>query len=266
MTLREEQKDFRMERKYYFYTDKEGKIRKECRMFCPSEHSAYVCFSSTAGNELIGMFPEIRVIVLEEDLSIGEISDLSQRYSVPYILDFHGKNPCVEFNAQIAALERVDEITVWYGDNPSEYCGMLYALSAMSQIKPEAEIKLLNVGVGGFLSVEEALFALPAETLMKFEYAASRDEILSSVKKWKKLERQNKLLRVWEGNEIVSVNEDYFDNALKTYLDESEKKDMEAATKLSAELEFSEGWSINIMFLIDRVKKMKGTEENEKNL
>lgn len=74
------------------------------------------------------------------------------------------------------------------------------------------------------------------------------------------------MLRVWEGNEIVSVTEDYFDNALKTYLDESGKKDMEAATKLSSELEFSEGWFINIMFLIDRVKKMKGKEENEKKL
>ena len=72
---------------------------------CAKERAVNICFSDSAAALLGQAFPKTPVLCLREDLSIGEISNLSRRYEAPpHILGDMGAHPCLDFAEKLPRL------------------------------------------------------------------------------------------------------------------------------------------------------------------
>lgn len=104
----------------------------------------WICFGDSAKGMLhmampdIGKTPErIRLVSLDDNLSIGDISDLRDRKARAFGIcpwkddpEFAGEGEnCIRryYEEALPAFEQADEAVIWYGDNPAEQCGMLRA-------------------------------------------------------------------------------------------------------------------------------------------
>lgn len=105
----------------------------------------WICFGDSAKGTLRCARGEMedapafdQILALSDDLSIGDISNLTDRearkYTVcPWLDDPESSREDDEayidryFQADLPALDQVDEAVIWYGDNAAEQCGMLRA-------------------------------------------------------------------------------------------------------------------------------------------
>jgi hypothetical protein len=117
-----------------------------------------------------------------------------------------------------------EDIYIWYSNNAKEICGMLYILSTIkdkihnlytinvsditynigkrNEYTPRAVGEVITERLSEFTGIRE---------LMGF----SRYSSLMAL--WEKLKRENSILRICEGNEVKSVQVDYFDNMILRY-------------------------------------------------
>lgn len=103
----------------------------------------WICFGDSSGGMLKiarkGIDPAAHIVPLWDDLSIGDLSALhnpaARAESVcPWRDEAPEEAQSVlhrHFTQSLPALDEMDEAVIWYGDNPRERCGLLYAVSRL---------------------------------------------------------------------------------------------------------------------------------------
>lgn len=227
---------------------------------CAKERAVNICFSDSAAALLGQAFPKTPVLCLREDLSIGEISNLSRRYEAPpHILGDMGAHPCLDFAEKLPRLCAGADVCLWYSHAPFEYCGMLFAAFTLHSENMAASA--INVCERGFPSVQDALCAAPAGSFIDSRRYPDMGQLSE---KWQKIASENGFLRIWDSGGIRSAGEDFFDKLLLKYMEKF--SDTEQAA-LAAHGEYSAKAALfNIYFFIERTKQLKRMGKNEKTL
>ena len=105
----------------------------------------WICFGESAGGTLQAgrsrAQKDIPLLMLCDDLSIGDLTDLTDRTArLETVCPWHDDPEFADereaylrrwFDERLPALDRVgagDTAVIWYGDNPAEVCGMLFAV------------------------------------------------------------------------------------------------------------------------------------------
>ena len=121
----------------------------------------WICFGESAGGTLQAgcsrAQKDIPLLMLCDDLSIGDLTDLTDRTARLYsVCPWHDDPEFAAererylnrwFDERLPALDRVgagDTAVIWYGDNPAEVCGMLFAVHRLW--KNGAAIELVYAG------------------------------------------------------------------------------------------------------------------------
>ena len=158
-------------------------------------------------NNVNRRFDWLKKIYMEE---VNEISEVIKDDSKSFIKDI------MKINDEI--------IYIWYANNPNEICVLLHILSMIkekihnlytinvseityntgkiNEYTPRAGGEVIPEKLGEFIEIRKP---------MDF------DRYTNLMKLWAKLRSENSNLRVYEDNEIKSVNVDYFDNMILLY-------------------------------------------------
>lgn len=121
----------------------------------------WICFGESAGGTLrVGRPREKRdlsILMLCDDLSQGDLTDLTDRATrLETVCPWHDdpefadeRDPYISrhFDEALPVLDKIragDTAVIWYGDNPTEVCGMLFAVHKLW--KNGADIELVYAG------------------------------------------------------------------------------------------------------------------------
>ncbi len=117
----------------------------------------------------------------------------------------------------IREAENGNTIRIWYSHVGYSLCGMYYIVSRLKNIN--ANIILIPYPDR---SLDAWSFADPREIkyMLTSAHSASAEELETYSAKWEKLCSENSELRVVENDEVISVNDDYFDELIYSCADE----------------------------------------------
>lgn len=199
----------------------------------------HVCFSASAMGNLKrsmkqGLIKENRVINLIDDLSNGPINDLSNINKrilwQTKITQDHLSTKQMELNYynfynDIKNIENED-IYIWYGENSMELCGLFYTLTLLKDRINNIFTVNISKEIYGDNETNETIIMhswvgeVPPERLKWFNNKKEKLEMINFnhyKNLWLKLKQENSNLRIISNNNLSSVPEDYFDNLIFHY-------------------------------------------------
>ncbi|WP_369899632.1 DUF1835 domain-containing protein [Bacillus manliponensis] len=126
------------------------------------------------------------------------------------------------FQRSMRELQSIPEempITIWKADNAHEHIGLCFVLA---QLKGRKNVQVIHTSKANnkLFSKEYNILAtgeLPPEKLaVMYETYKSSSLLEGTVrseleKEWQELSKHTEILRIWEENRVVAVNENYFD-------------------------------------------------------
>ena len=181
-----------------------------------------------------GLIEGENVIDLFDDLSIGPISaicEVGQRVNwlkklYPYenetfFEDF--KMSVKSFHQRISTVSS-DEIYLWYGENSKEMCNLMYILSLLeSKI---GRIYTINVSEMVYEISKRHKYSprsvgeIVPEKLNDYvplKKPIGNDVYIQYIQLWLKLKKENSNLRAIKDKNVISVQDDYFDEMILNY-------------------------------------------------
>lgn len=196
-----------------------------------------VCGESPAGSLRVGLGSDQKVIGFPDFFAVGPIKDLHtatgrhRRYEwlkdhLNYQDDYLEKEYERRFLktvAEICALPDQVPIVIWTADNADEQTGIRFLLYLLKE--KANTIYLINTTLAyqeifntseyqyfyhhtGEVMPEHLQLILPTKSVL------TPNDRIQLENDWLKLTDTNEELRIWKNNEIVAVNEDYFDELL----------------------------------------------------
>ena len=193
----------------------------------------HICFSRNAMASLNiamkqGLIEKAKIIYLIDDLSNGPVDDMSNIDKRITWHKFFSKDPVVlkqiesnyyNFYNDIESIKS-EEIYIWYGENGMEMCGLFYILSLLQNninniytINISEEIHSNNNTIIKHSRVEE----ISPKQLKWFNDEKKKLEVIMRnqyINSWLKFKLLNTNLRIIIDKEVVSVQEDYFDEMI----------------------------------------------------
>ncbi|MGX4660428.1 DUF3658 domain-containing protein [Clostridioides difficile] len=160
-----------------------------------------------------------KIVLLEDDLSIGNISDANNyklRENIFKIRSIFENNPKLLFKPDLLddrKLSKCRNVIIWCANNPKDLCGVYYVVSKFQDknIKvviadeKKTEDALIKYSFTSEMSPEDFPFFLDKTLEIGF------NEKLEFKNKWDVLVKENSIFRALINNEIKSVEETYFD-------------------------------------------------------
>ncbi|MEI5913125.1 DUF1835 domain-containing protein [Bacillus albus] len=110
-------------------------------------------------------------------------------------------------------------ITIWKADNAHEHVGLCFV---MAQLKDKKNIRVMNTSeaskeilkreyaIRGTGELSPESLALIQNSFLELTYLTEEDR-MQYEHEWDSLSKSTEFLRVWTDNEVLSVQEDYFD-------------------------------------------------------
>lgn len=238
------------------------------------EKIIHICFSQSAFGSLRhilnkNLIKGEKVIGLYDNLANGDISKI---HSIKERLHWNEKfvekeewydseelkENYRDFYSEVSKIKD-EKIYLWYGNNAREYCGMLFALSLLKE--KSDKIHTINVSTvtykmnnGNEFTPRTVGEAMP-EKLVKFidlEKKVSDYDYNHLINLWDSLIKENSILRIYQNNEVLSVDEGYFD---KSILERSDKEFKKAARIVGFVLGYSEE-AIGDEYIFWRMKEL----------
>ncbi|HBF6260498.1 TPA: DUF1835 domain-containing protein [Clostridioides difficile] len=185
---------------------------------------AHICFEDICYLLLkeamkLKLIPHNKIVLFEDDLSIGNISDVNNyelRENIFKIRNVFENNPKLLFKPDLLEdrkLSKCRNIIIWCANNPKDLCGVYYVVSKFQDknIKialvdeKKTEDALIRYSFTSEMSPEDFPFFLDKTLEIGF------NEKLEFKNKWDVLVKENSIFRALVGNEIKSVEETYFD-------------------------------------------------------
>jgi hypothetical protein len=220
-----------------------------------------VCGESAAGSLKVGLSRENKVIGFPDFFAVGPIRELhteggrNRRYEwlsdhLNYQDDFIEEEYKRRFLDTLSEMDAIPEqvpIVIWTGENADEQTGLCYLLNLLKgKTNP---IYLINTTIAYqelFNTSEYQYFYFHtgevAPDKLKVIYQEKLSEPLSIQErtqfeeKWLSLSDSKGLVRIWENNKIITVNEDYFDEMIVTSAQRLHSKQKEKDFMKSARL------------------------------
>lgn len=234
----------------------------------------HIVFDKEGADAVSGSFE------LDENLK-GEIVFLNEDWSVGPLLgtiNSDGETTSrAEWNARLfktqlepeASLEKIkkylaehagDDAWIWIAPNAKDVCGYYYLISNLDEFKGRIYTLWLNnlpfINDKGLIFYPLAIAEIPAREFVKASKLAQ--EVSPAVfetdpDEWKKMQRENKLLRILEGaKKITGKEESFFDKDLAGFL----TNDWQKNNKLLQQLATKTKELINKSFLLWRLREM----------
>ncbi|CAM4292445.1 hypothetical protein BAMA_03700 [Bacillus manliponensis] len=140
------------------------------------------------------------------------------------------------FQRSMRELQSIPEempITIWKADNAHEHIGLCFVLA---QLKGRKNVQVINTSKANnkLFSKEYNILAtgeLPPEKLaVMYETYKSSSLLEETVrieleKEWQELSQHTEILKIWEENQVVAVNENYFDAFIIECAEQVDAKD-----------------------------------------
>jgi Protein of unknown function/Domain of unknown function (DUF1835) len=200
-----------------------------------------VCGESAAGSLRVGLGRENKIIGFPDFLAVGPIWELhiedghNRRYEwlrdhLNYQDDFIEEEYSRRFLDTLSEMDAIPEqvpIVIWTGENADEQTGLCYLLYVLKgKTNP---IYLINTTIAYqelfntseyqyfyFHTGEVAPDKLKVIYQEKLSQPLNIQERIRLEEKWLSLSHTNGVVRIWENNNIITVNEDYFDETIVT--------------------------------------------------
>ena len=183
----------------------------------------WICFNPSLGGVLrLRDKGAEKLIVLKDDLSVGDLSDLRDRkkrlLSIYPSFRYYLKDRVLENYRYFKSLNRFSKIgehdtaIVWYDDCAKQYCGMLRAVHDL--YLQGAEIQLIHIESVGVVNPSE----IQALYMKRRRIPSCEAKKLSE--KWEKLVKENMPLRVSADGGVISAAADYYDSLILKHISE----------------------------------------------
>jgi len=198
-----------------------------------------VCGESPAGSLRVGLGRENKVIGFPDNFGEGPIFGLhdeigrTHRYEwlrdhLNFLNDYMEEEYEKRFAntlAEISAIPDYTPIILWTAENANEQTGLRYILYLLKDKKNDVHLinttkayqELFNTSEFQYFYFQTGEVHPDKLNLIyqkKLAGPLSQDERIEFAKEWSSLSHTKEVLRVWEGNRILAVNEDYFDELL----------------------------------------------------
>lgn len=172
-----------------------------------------------------------KIIAFTDMLTNGPIQNLANKNGVAnrltwlctFIVESHEDKSLVDYYGSSYSIfneiSADDKVIIWHGENAVEMLSLMYAIKVL------ADYELYEMPVTELLSCSPAnngnlvwhTSELTPELvirLMDNEKIISPNRINELINNWDELEKTQNILRIMENNQIISVNDDYYDNVI----------------------------------------------------
>ncbi|WP_034867995.1 DUF1835 domain-containing protein, partial [Clostridium lundense] len=200
----------------------------------------HLCFSASArgslkyavstniiyGNKVIGFYDDLSNGPIYEKVDLGDrinwCKKLIKEYRVEYIQCL--RENYYKFNKKLSKITSEDTVYFWVSNNASELVNLMYTLEKLSL--PLENMYISNVSevtynqglineftprlVGEVSPDRFPEFITTKKKMEKGTYTSLLDN-------WNKIKEQRGKLRVYEDGQVITVDEDYFDNQILKY-------------------------------------------------
>lgn len=161
-------------------------------------------------------------------------------------------------------------VTVWISDNAHEQVGLRLAIYSLQDKDVRISIKNVSTLCKELLNTNELIY-IPrsvgeiAPDKLQLMYESDSCELLSTqgreiyTKEWKHISESKHLLRIWENGQIVSVEENHFDESIIQFaknLHEESDEQFILVVRLISELIGNIDQDIGDSFFEYRIKKL----------
>ncbi|MFL8801717.1 MULTISPECIES: DUF3658 domain-containing protein [unclassified Clostridioides] len=240
---------------------------------------AYICFDDVCYYILkeamkLELIPHNKIVVFEDDLSIGDISDVNNyelRKDIFKVRADFENNPKLLFKPNLLedrSLVKHRDIIIWCANNSRDLCGVYYIVSKFQDKNIKIALideKKIEEGIMKYsftseMSPEDTYFFLNKASEIEF------NEKLEIKNKWDVLVKENTIFRALIGKEIKSVEETYFDKYILKNISDKWKPLIEAVAESLFEDEMRvKDWFIlwRIMNLVNlKIVEIKGSKDD----
>ncbi|MCC0659021.1 DUF1835 domain-containing protein [Clostridioides sp. ZZV14-6154] len=226
---------------------------------------AHICFNDVCCYLLkeamkLKLIPHNKIVSFEDDLSIGDISDVNNhelRENIFKIRKDFENNPKLLFKANLLEdrkLVKHRDTIIWCANNPKDLCGLYYVVSKLQDknIKivlideKKTEDGLTKYSFTSEMAPEDFPFFLDKALEISF------NEKLEIKNKWDILVKENAALRALVGEEIKSVEETYFDK----YILKNISDKCQPLIGVVAECMFEDGMRVKDWFILWRIVEL----------
>lgn len=238
---------------------------------------AHICFDDVCCYILkeamkLKLIPHNKIVVFEDDLSIGDISDVNNyelREDIFRIRTDLENNPKLLFKPNLLEdrkLAKHRDIIIWCANNQKDLCGVYYVVSKFQDknIKivlideKKEEDCLIKYSFTSEMAPEDSHFFLNKASEIGF------NEKLEIKNKWNVLVKENAIFRALVEEEIKSVEETYFDKYILRNISDKWRPLIEAVSDSMFEDEMhAKDWFIlwRIMEMSNlKIVEIKGSE------
>ncbi|NMS88569.1 DUF1835 domain-containing protein [Clostridioides difficile] len=240
---------------------------------------AHICFDEVCYYILkeamkLKLIPYNKIVVFEDDLSIGDISDVNNyelRKNIFKIRADFENNPKLLFKSNLLedrSLVKHRDIIIWCANNSRDLCGVYYIVSKFQDknikivLIDEKKIEdgIIKYSFTSEMSPKDSTFFLNKASEVNF------NEKLEIKNKWNVLVKENTIFRALIGKEIKSVEETYFDKYILKNISYRWKPLIEAIAESMFEDEMRvKDWFIlwRIMDLVNlKIVEIKGSKDD----
>lgn len=194
----------------------------------------HIVFSdSAAGSVKYGLKDAVNVINLGDNLSQGPISnniDYEMRQEWISTVSNDEERAEIEhfikegydnFHNDLNQIKDDDEVCIWFGNNSYEKCGLMYFLTKLNRYENVSLINVSNVTLneGEFNEYyPRAVGEIMPEKLNiifnKEQHPLTQETFYKLTHYWISLVKENSTLRVFNNSKVISVPENYYDDAI----------------------------------------------------
>ncbi|MBU3183188.1 DUF1835 domain-containing protein [Clostridium psychrophilum] len=199
----------------------------------------HICCSDSAQGSMNyaikkGLLEGKKAIGFPDDLSNGPINDITNiNKRIDWVKNIYIEegnkiskdinSSCKKFNKNIMNLKEKD-IYLWYGNSATEICGMLHVLSMLEE--KIHNVYTINVSEITYNTGKRNEYAsrVVGEVIIERlgEFIGIRQSMdfsrySSLMGLWEELKKENTNLRVYDDNQVKSVQIDYFDDMILRY-------------------------------------------------
>ncbi|MDB0440628.1 hypothetical protein C4R89_14060 [Clostridioides difficile] len=226
---------------------------------------AYICFDDVCCYLLkeamkLKLIPHNKIISFEDDLSIGNISEINNhqlRENIFKVRKNFENNPKLLFKSNLLEdrkLLKHRDIIIWCANNPKDLCGLYYVVSKFhdKNIKivlideKKTEDGLTKYSFTSEITPEDCPFFLDKALEI------SSNEKLEIKNKWNILVEENAAIRALVEKEIKSVEETYFDK----YILKNISDKWQALIGVVADCMFEDEMRVKDWFILWRISKL----------
>lgn len=200
----------------------------------------HICFSASArgslkhavrtnlisGDKVIGFFDDLSNGPIYGKVDLGDRINWCKKLIKEYRFDYtqYLREDYYKFNKKLSKITSEDTVYFWIGNNASEVVPLMYTLEKLSL--PLENMYIINVSETTFNKglvnefTPRRVGEISPNRFLDFiqtKKKMGKDTYTYLLDNWNKIKEERGKLRVYEDGQVITVDEDYFDNEILKY-------------------------------------------------